>query len=97
MWTWCNGGGDLRDPEETEGEGESFLLPAEGMEGEAASLSDDDLFNPGVADEADDTVVAVLNEAMEDDGIIGDDNDFSEDTPLGDLIALSCNSWILWL
>ena len=66
-----------------------------GIEGDAASLSVDDLFNPGVADEADETVVAVLNDAMEDAGIIGEDNDFSEETPLGDLIALSCNSWIL--
>ena len=66
-----------------------------GIEGDAASLSVDDLFNPGVADEADETVVAVLKDAIEEDGIIGDDNDFSEETPLGDLIALSCNSWIL--
>ena len=41
------------------------------------------------------TVVAVLRDTIEDDGMIGDDNDFSEDTPLGDLIARSCNSWIL--
>ena len=95
MCTWRNGGGDLRDPEETDGEGESFLPPAVGMEGDAASLSDDVLFSPDVADEAEVTVVAVLNDAIDDDGIIGDDNDFSEDTPLGDLIARSCSSWIL--
>ena len=62
------------------------------MEGEAASLSEGALFNPELADDEDVVVVAVLREAMLLDGIIGDDNDFSDDTPLGDLIARSCNS-----
>ena len=62
------------------------------MEGEAASLSVEVFFIPEGADDDDVTVVAVLKDAIEDDGIIGEANDFSEETPLGDLIARSCNS-----
>jgi hypothetical protein len=92
---WRKGGGDLREPDDTDGDGESFLPPPLAIDGEAASLSEEDLLNPELAEDDDVTVVAVLKDAIEDDGIIGEDNDFSADTPLGDLIARSCSSWIL--
>jgi hypothetical protein len=56
------------------------------------------LFIPALAccwADEDVTVVAVLSDAIVDGGMIGDDNDFSADTPLGDLIARSCSSCIL--
>ena len=85
-------------PDAMDGEETSFLPLALEIDGEAANLSDELLFIPAPddcwADDAD-TVVAVLKEAIDDVGVIGDGRDFSAGVPLGDLIARSCNSWIL--